>query len=507
MTITAADAPKEQPPSPATKALLEAYSSGDQVAFKAALDNGADPNVKYSSEQTLLSAVLCQEPSFYAHALLDAGADPKHPNQTACVTSLLYDAVRYSDQELITRLVEKGADLEAGTRLEKTPLMGAILYGREDIADYLIKNGANVNAEDNLKYTPLFYAALYRQESIALKLIREYKARTDVLNIRNETILHASASSGCESLVRLLLDGKSAADPLAASGETPLILAAKSKDETAAIIALLLAKGANIEHKENNGDRALHAASLSKNLPAINLLLDKGADINSQGNQKTTPLMYAVRNENIIALLLAKGAKIDMQDDKGRTALHAAAAIGHAGTVKMLLTAGALITEIDPKNVKNGKVVRLLLDHGIPTSDFDFQNLPPAAKNVIRTWEDRTNSKIAAKDSIAAAIKNGNAAKIIPSFIDSQTGRLNIETMESICDLANNNVLEMLGARGELRLIFKPEYWKDAPEEAEKLRQKIPPVYRDQTSTSRIYSALNLKQLDILCPPRRRPHL
>jgi ankyrin repeat protein len=53
--------------------------------------------------------------------------------------------------------VRQGANVNAITNLNKTPLHLACEYGHTSIVDLLIIWGSNINAQDTLKMTPLHW--------------------------------------------------------------------------------------------------------------------------------------------------------------------------------------------------------------------------------------------------------------------------------------------------------------------------------------------------------------
>lgn len=59
--------------------------------------------------------------------------------------SYLHAAVQSGLQEIVTLLIEKGADINAQDKFGRTPLMVAIIYNRDnyDMISYLVNSGAN----------------------------------------------------------------------------------------------------------------------------------------------------------------------------------------------------------------------------------------------------------------------------------------------------------------------------------------------------------------------------
>lgn len=57
----------------------------------------------------------------------------------------MHAAVQSGLQEIVTLLIEKGADINAQDKFGRTPLMVAIIYNRDnyDMISYLVNSGAN----------------------------------------------------------------------------------------------------------------------------------------------------------------------------------------------------------------------------------------------------------------------------------------------------------------------------------------------------------------------------
>ena len=126
--------------------LNDATKTGDVVKIRQLLEQGADINAK--------SGVFEWAP--------------------------LHIAIALRKTKIIELLIEKGADLEALDRDQRTPLHIAALSGfiedakpYTDIAKFLIEKGAKVNARDNSQSTPLHFAAFRGNVSMTELLIKK----------------------------------------------------------------------------------------------------------------------------------------------------------------------------------------------------------------------------------------------------------------------------------------------------------------------------------------------
>ena len=75
-------------------------------------------------------------------------------------TSDLHTAATKGDIATITRLLDRGADIEARDENGETPLHRAAWKGANDILDTLIRRGADAHAKNNKGETPLDVARI-----------------------------------------------------------------------------------------------------------------------------------------------------------------------------------------------------------------------------------------------------------------------------------------------------------------------------------------------------------
>jgi len=120
----------------------------------------------------------------------------------------------FSSEEMVSFLLEKGADPNAKNNNDNTPLHLAAGYSNEDSSletvYLLLKNGADPNAKAWNNYTPLHFASRYSNELSSLatvKLLIRSGADPNAKDIYDWTSLHWASISSMSSLatVKLLL--------------------------------------------------------------------------------------------------------------------------------------------------------------------------------------------------------------------------------------------------------------------------------------------------------------
>ena len=181
---------------------------------------------------------------------------------------------RSGNLELVSTLIDRGADPNAASESGWTPLHAAAIGGSDangDLVSLLIRHGGDATARDAYGTTPLHIAADYKDA--------------------NRFVIDALVKGG--------------ADPNArnAKGETPLFKAAApymhpQVPSNHAIAAQLIEAGADPNLRNGIGRTPLHAA-LSKlsGAPVVDALLDGGADATHADDEGLTPWDIAQKHE------------------------------------------------------------------------------------------------------------------------------------------------------------------------------------------------------------------
>jgi ankyrin repeat protein len=241
--------------------------------------NGHDlllkPNVKDSRGNTPLHYAIEKNQVGIVKLLVEAEANLTTPNQDGYLPLNL--AVMYSNAEMVSYLLSKGAPIES-KRVSSgvTALQQAPVYGKTAILKVLISKGANVNTADKYGNTVLHYAI-------------EKNSLTDV-----KAIVEAGANLTTPNQ----------------DGYLPLNLAVMYSN--AEMVSYLLSKGAPIESKRvSSGVTALQQAPVYGKTDILKLLISKGADVNAADKYGNTALHYAIEKNRLddVNLLVVAGGK------------------------------------------------------------------------------------------------------------------------------------------------------------------------------------------------------
>jgi ankyrin repeat protein len=288
----------------------------------------------------------------------------------------LIDAINKNDTATASSLISSGSVNLNG---ETLPLHRAAMLGYLEIMTMLLDAGADINAVDDNQRTAC-YVAIGGNHFDALKLLVERGANLGVVDFNGRSLLSIVAEyDNGERFSILLLDAgalfnglsnfhlmslvKSVAvfDRLMARGVNFTAM----RDDDGAMLChyvasnvtseddlrfLLNACGNDAVHAvDNDGKTPLHWASFSDNSLAVRVLVEMGAFIDGQDTDGWTALIDAVRHgqSSCVELLIALGADVHLVASDGRTACHLAAEWGETVELCLIVAAGGDLDQLD----------------------------------------------------------------------------------------------------------------------------------------------------------------
>ena len=346
----------------------------------------------------------------------------------------LFDAIYWSDPEIVRLLVEAGADVNAAEGSGgNTPLHEAVEKGDAEIVKILVAAGADVNAEGFMGHTPLILAAEEGATEIMRILLRpgldagtsadgEDKEAASTPSIGSGALFTAIENDDVE-MVRLLVEA--GADVNAAEGfggNTPLHEAVEKGD--AEIVKILVAAGADVNAEGFMGHTPLILAAEEGATEIMRILLRPGLDAgtSADGEDKeaaSTPsigsgaLFTAIENDDVemVRLLVEAGADVNAAEGfGGNTPLHEAVEKGDAEIVKILVAAGA---DVNAEGFMSRTPLTLATEEGATEIVQILLGPGPEAG----TSADEEDKEAASAPSIGSgalftAIENGNVALV-----------------------------------------------------------------------------------------------
>ncbi|XP_009958694.1 PREDICTED: ankyrin repeat and SOCS box protein 11 isoform X3 [Leptosomus discolor] len=183
-------------------ALHEACLGGHVACAKVLLENGAQVNAVTIDGITPLFNACCSGSVACVNMLLEFGAKPQLRNHLA---SPIHEAVKRGHRECMEILLAHEVDIDQEDLQHGTPLYVACMYQRTDCVKKLLELGANVNMGKRLD-TPLHAAA--RKSSVeVVVLLTDYGANPKCRNAELKCALDLAVPNSKVEQALLLREG------------------------------------------------------------------------------------------------------------------------------------------------------------------------------------------------------------------------------------------------------------------------------------------------------------
>lgn len=232
----------------------------------------------------------------------------------------LYKAVNKNDVHTV-RALARNRDLvnEQVGRGKNTPLILAARKGNAEIVSILMNSGANVDMRSGNGGTALIIATQKGFTDIAIKLVSA-GADVDAKAKNGNTALLVAAQKGYTEIVSKLISAGADVDLQAANGTTALIIAVRRGFTE--IANQLVNTGTDVNAADSKGNTPLMIAAYEGDTAIVRMLIDAKAEVNAQEKNGKTALMQAASGgyAEIVRMLIDANADASLQEKSGKTA-------------------------------------------------------------------------------------------------------------------------------------------------------------------------------------------
>ncbi|XP_076758357.1 zinc-RING finger and ankyrin repeat domain-containing protein rolling pebbles isoform X1 [Xylocopa sonorina] len=353
--------------------LRNVYSPNVKVS-RLLLLAGASPN--HITEYLGNAPALC----IYAHEgsvemvslLLEFGADVEQTNSQGCTALSLAAARGHCD--VVRRLAAAGASLGHTDMAGQCPLVHAARHGRLSVVGYLLacdwlvpaneteqRSSRQDTGREEAAQQAVVAAAAQGHESIVEYLLDMAEVTVDRPDtLIGETALTVAAANGSTATVSALLARGASPMAVNAKGLSPLMLAAREGHWgtaerllqgtlSSSTDAILDDAASLLDQRDPAGRTALMLAASEGHTSLIELFLDKGSVLESRDKEGLTALCWSCVRGRLAGVqnLIDHGADVNTNDNTGRTPLDLAAFQGNPKLVQLLLEKGAAVEHVD----------------------------------------------------------------------------------------------------------------------------------------------------------------
>lgn len=401
-------------------------------------------------------------------------------------TTLHYAAMA-NNAELVTFLLQNGANPEILNDNGETPIHTSIEYDAPDAALALVEGGANVFAENN-DHRTAFSLGIEKSKNFYPAFVIQPVG--EVRDIKGQTIVHYFIKTEDIDGIALCIERELALDIADNNGDTPLALAYENKSSAvsaalaaalilsevtpiqgefayfentvltrnarqvfddeqtglhlavladhAGIAEYLIACDALLNAQDVAGAAPLHLAVRHGKTELVKILLEAGADVNACDSTLKTPLLITApkdKQEEIYSLLLANDADASVQDLFGDNALHIAT-MGNMSTaiITKLINCGALV------NTQNKKGIT-------PIAQAVMQKNTDHMKLYVSYGADIFIEDANGNSPLTLCLKNGNLLKILVT-------NANINSTDYYGNTPLHIALEKKASQGSVRYLL-----------------------------------------------------
>ena len=297
----------------------------------------------------------------------------------------LHEAAQAGWDDIVSMLIENGADPSLKDDKEKTPFFYAAECGHVGVISVLEKHHMCGDHHHRILEEALCDAAEAGKTSVVEKLLHfGVSPNAEKSNI---TAMAAASRRGHKQIIRLLLENEASVSYNDGLPSASIPLHQAVRNGHVGIAALLLDFGASIQTRDQLNRTALFETLSTPDIRGAALLLKNGIDISCCDSWGNTVLHEAARRGSVEHALrfIDRGFDVTIPNREGLTPSHLAARHGHLEVAALLLRKGATVDARDVAGwaplihaitTGNTQLCKILLDSGAYVSHHQVQQSP-----------------------------------------------------------------------------------------------------------------------------------
>ena len=329
--------------------LHHAAEIDNRQAFDILLKFGSDLDARDKWSRSVLQLAAASGDVSIVSGLLDRGVDIDTPGERGMEDSALNRAVRKRHFPMVEFLILKGANTDAGQRLN--PIQNAVMANDLEMARFLIERGVDPDGRTDGGMTALLYLPGRAGLDMA-KLLVQAGGDVNAVMVSGESVLDRARLIS-ESELAAYFESVGAVSAKDAQAAVSAAKAADSAVESASASSATASTTAipSIVRKKGDvpGPEDLLKAVWDNDAGMVKTLLARKADPDGLADAGRSPLFYAARQANleISRMLLDAGAQPDLTDSMGIGALASACETDNLALVRLLVERGASLEQRD----------------------------------------------------------------------------------------------------------------------------------------------------------------
>jgi len=238
--------------------------------------------------------------------------------------TILMEAAKIGNAEIITYLLEKGADIYLKDFQEKSVLQYAVLSKQLGTVKGFLKRGLEINHQDIFGNTAVIYATKANDLNMVKYLVQE-NANLNLKNKKGETAIFFATQNNNLEMVKLLNEYGLSLKSVNINNENLFFYAS---GETVA--SYLYRKGIDINLLNTHNQTALFRYIDNNNLKMVGFFYRKSGDVNIEDNNGDNSVIYATKKQkaDIIDFLYRHNVNLNQVNSKGESVIHYAWNLG-----------------------------------------------------------------------------------------------------------------------------------------------------------------------------------